>query len=193
MIELAADQDLSLTDDGGRPLTRVRMGLGWQQEPGSGPLGSGGRREVDLDASAYQFAGGELFDLVFFNNARTRDGSVVHLGDNKTGAGEGDDEAITVDLGRVHGPVDRIVLLVSSYHGHSLEWVWNAYCRLVDEAAEPEAELARFTLTEGVTQTGIVMATLVRSEAGWTLHAVGEGVDVTNPAQAAPRLRRFVG
>ena len=123
-----------------------------------------GRPEVDLDATALQFAGGQLFDLAFYNNLKTRDGSVEHLGDNQTGSGEGDDEAITVDLGRVHGPVDTILFLVSSYQGHSLKWVANAYCRLVDD--ETDEELARFTLTLSVTDTGAVLATLRRTSRG---------------------------
>ena len=84
---------------------------------------------MDLDATALQFTGSQLFDLAFYNNLKTRDGSVEHLGDNKTGSGEGDDEQILVDLSKVHGPVDTILFLVSSYQGHSLEWVANAYCR----------------------------------------------------------------
>ena len=98
-----------------------------------------------------QFADGALFDLAFFNHLSTRDGSVVHLGDNTTGKGEGDDELLTVDLSKVYNKVDSIVFLVSSYQGHSLEFIRNAYCRLVDDAG---TELARFTLTLGVRETG---------------------------------------
>ena len=120
------------------------MGIGWDQDAGAG-VARTGRPEVDLDATALQFTGGQLFDLAFYNNLTTRDGSVEHLGDNQTGSGEGDDEPILVDLAKVHGPVDTILFLVSSYQGHSLEWVANAYCRLVDD--ESDEELARFTLT----------------------------------------------
>ena len=118
------------------------MGIGWDKDAAPGRPAPGAP-EIDLDATALQFTGRQLFDLAFYNNLKTRDGSVEHLGDNLTGSGEGDDEQITVDLARVHGPVDTIVLLVSSYQGHSLEWVANAYCRLVDD--ETDEELARFT------------------------------------------------
>lgn len=117
MIELSRGQELAL--DG---VTKVRLGLGWDKLPNAGAAGSG-LPDVDLDASAVQFAGEQLFDLAFYNNLATRDGSVVHLGDNTTGRGEGDDEVITVDLGRVHGPVDTVFLVVSSYQGHTLEWI----------------------------------------------------------------------
>ena len=80
-----------------------------------------------------QLADGALFDLAFYNNLATRDGSVVHQGDNRSGSGAGDDESILVDLAKVYGKVDRIFFLVSSYAGHSLEWTDNAYCRVVTD------------------------------------------------------------
>ena len=66
---------------------------------------------------------------------------------------------ITVDLSRVYAKVDTIVFLVSSYQGHTLEWIDNAYVRLVDVTATRSVELARFTLTGGYPTTGMVMAT----------------------------------
>lgn len=176
MIALSPGQEWRLTTESGEPVTRVRLGLGWDQERNAGPLGFSAN--VDLDATAVQFRAGELFDLAFYNNLSTRDGSVVHRGDNLSGSGEGDDEQIDVDLARVHPPVDRIVLLVSSYQGHSLEWVANAYCRIV---GDDDVELARLTLTLGVPQTGLVMAVLVRGDDGWSVRAVGEGVAVSVP------------
>lgn len=186
MSVLGPGDDLALS------ATRLRMGIGWDADTGAGAAGF--RRAIDLDATAVQFADGKLFDLAFFGNLSTRDGSVVHLGDNRTGAGEGDDESITVDLDRVHGPVDTILFLVSSYQGHSLQWIRNAYCTLVDRGAgdaAAEVELARFTLTLGVPDTGLVMAKLVRS-GGWHLQAVGEPVSITKPSEGLERLARFL-
>jgi tellurium resistance protein TerZ len=188
VIELTKGQEWVLATDDGAPLGRLQIGLGWDKERTAGALGTGAP-DVDLDASAVQFAGGQLFDLAFYNNLQTRDGSLVHLGDNLTGRGEGDDEVITLDLDRVHGPVDAIVLLVSSYQGHTLEWVRNAYCRLVDDEG---VELVRFTLTGGVPQTGVVLATLSRDGAGWRLRAVGEGIAARVPTESVDALRRFV-
>jgi tellurium resistance protein TerZ len=169
--------------------TRIRMGIGWDHDEGAG-LARTGRPEVDLDATALQFTGTQLFDLAFYNNLTTRDGSVTHQGDNMSGSGEGDDESILVDLDRVHAPVDTIVFLVSSYQGHSLEWVANAYCRLVDDSSGEE--LARFTLTFSITETGAVLALLRRTPSGWRLQAVGEGVPITVPTQGLAKLRPFV-
>src|SRR3954469_20987154 len=154
---------MALTHDDGTPLGRLTMGLGWDKQPGAGFIGSGAA-DVDLDASAIQYAGDQLFDLAFFNHLETRDGSVVHLGDNISGRGEGDDEQITIDLARVYPRVDTMLFLVSSYQGHSLEWVANAYCRLVDE---DDVEIARYTLTQGVPRTGFVLAKMFREGDGW--------------------------
>jgi stress response protein SCP2 len=181
VIELGIGQEMALAG-------RLRMGVGWDKTPNAGPL-STGLRNVDLDASAVQFGGGRLFDIAFYNNATTRDGSVVHLGDNLTGAGDGDDEAITVDLGQVHRQIDTIFLLVTSYQGQTLQWVDNAYCRILDE---DDQELARITLTLGIPDTGVVMARISRDGEGWTLRALGEPVPVTIPTESETALSRLL-
>jgi tellurium resistance protein TerZ len=195
VIEMSAGQELSLASDE-RPLTKVRLGLGWDKERTAGAIGTGAP-DIDLDASVVQFTGDQLFDLAFYNNLQTRDGSIVHLGDNQTGRGDGDDEVITVDLSRVYAKVDAIVLMVSSYQGHTLEWINRAYVRLVDDAdeLEGERELARFTLTAGVPTTGMVMAKLTRDPehpGQWRLHAIGEGIRATIPTDAVNALRLFL-
>lgn len=188
MIELTKGQELVLATDDGRPRSRIQLGLGWDKLYTAGAMGTGAP-DIDLDATAVQFAGEQLFDLAFYNNLQTRDGSVVHLGDNLTGRGDGDDEVLTVDLDRVYQRVDTIVFLVSSYHGHSLEWIDRAYVRLLDEE---QVEFARFRLTAGVPETGLVMATLVRDEAGWRLRAIGEGIAVTVPTESVDKLRPYL-
>ena len=188
MIELGKGQEMPLEGSGGQPLTRLRMGLGWDKARTAGFIGTGAP-DVDLDASAVEFSGGQLFDLAFYNNLQTRDRSVVHLGDNLTGRGEGDDEVLTLDLDKVYEKVDTIFFLVSSYQGHSLEWIGNAYCRLVDE---DDVELARFRLTGGVPQTGLAMAKIFRDGEGWTMRAIGEGIALTVPSESVSALRPFV-
>ncbi len=188
MIELTRGQEMALETADGQPLTRLRMGLGWDKEPGAGFIGSG-QADVDLDATAVQFAGTQLFDIAFYNHLETRDGSVVHLGDNISGRGEGDDEQLTVDLSQVYPRVETILFLVSSYQGHTLDWIDNAYCRLVDGQ---DVELARLTLTEGVPRTGLVMAKLFRDGEHWRLRAIGQGVAVTVPTDSIDQLTRFL-
>ena len=188
VIELTAGQELALTAEDGTSLTKVQMALGWDHSPTAGFIGSGAP-PIDLDASAVQFAGGQFFDIAFFNNLATRDGSVVHLGDNTTGKGTGDDEVITVDLAKVYARVDTILFLITSYQGHSLEYIRNAYCRLVDDGG---TELARVTITLGVRETGLVMAKLTRAADDWTLTAVGTGVALKTPTDSIDALLPFV-
>ena len=188
MIELTPGQEVALNDDSGGPLGRLRMGVGWDKNPTAGFIGSGAP-EIDLDASAVLFGAGQVYDFAFYNNLATRDGSVVHGGDNTSGRGEGDDEELSVDLARVHPRIDTIVFLVSSYQGHTLEWVHNAYCRLVDEH---DVELARFTLSLGVPETGLAMAKIFRDGDGWRLRAIGEGIRVTVPTESLAALRPFL-
>ncbi len=180
-MDLVAGQELSVAG-------RLRLGIGWDKERTAGAMGTGAP-DVDLDASAVQFAAGQLFDLAFYNSLVTRDGSVEHLGDNKTGAGDGDDESLTVDLDKVHGPVDTIVLLVSSYQGHSLTWLNRGYCRVTDEAGD---ELATIKISGGPDTTGLVMATLRRGADGWVLRSVGEGVAITVPTQGLAKLNPYL-
>jgi stress response protein SCP2 len=181
VIELQIGQEIELAG-------KLRMGLGWDRVPNAGAL-SAGTRDVDLDASAVQFGGGRLFDIAFYNNTRTRDGSVEHLGDNLTGSGEGDDEVISVDLAQVHPQIDTIFLLVTSYLGQTLEWVANAYCRVLDE---DDVELARVTLTLGVPETGMVLARITRDGDGWRLRALGEPVPVKLPTESERALKRLL-
>ncbi|HEY3530978.1 MAG TPA: TerD family protein [Nocardioides sp.] len=192
MIELQRGDEMPLAREDGAPLGRLTMGLGWDKKPGAGFMSGANTPDVDLDASAVQFAGEQLFDLAFFNHLETRDGAVRHLGDNISGRGEGDDEQISIDLATVYPRVDTMLFLVSSYQGHSLEFVRNAYCRLVDENDE---ELARFTLTEGVPRTGFMMAKMFRdpdNADGWRLRAIGQGIAVKVPTESLDVLQRFV-
>jgi stress response protein SCP2 len=188
VLDLSKGQELVLATDDGQPLTRLQLGVGWDKAPTAGFIGTGAP-EIDLDASAVQFAGDQLFDLAFYNNLSTRDESVVHLGDNLSGRGAGDDEVVTVDLTKVYQRVDTIVLIVTSYHGHSMEWINNAYCRLVDGH---DVELARFTLTAGVPFTGLVLAKIFRDGAGWKLRAIGEGIPVKLATESVEALRPFL-
>jgi len=180
-MDLEAGQELLLTG-------RIRLGVGWDKERTAGAIGTGAP-DIDLDASAVQFANGQLFDMAFYNNLATRDGSVVHEGDNKTGAGDGDDESLVVDLDRVHGPVDTIVLMVTSYQGHSLTWLNRAYCRVTDDDG---AEITTVRISGGPDTTGLVLATLRRAAGGWTLRSVGEGVAITVPTQGLAKLTPFL-
>jgi stress response protein SCP2 len=189
-VSLLKGQRVSLRKDDGGSLTVVRMGLGWDPVKKKGMFGGGREVDIDLDASALLYSQRQPVDVVFFNNLRSKDGSIQHLGDNLTGAGEGDDESIIVDLQRVPASVDTIIFLVSSYRGQTFEQVANAFCRLIDQGSN--GELARYTLTGGGPHTGMVMAKVFRESGSWKLQAIGEGIAARTPKDALPQLDRFL-
>ena len=171
-INLTKGQSVSLVKQGGGTLTRVRMGLGWDAMKKKGMFGGMKTQSIDLDASAMLFdAGGRLVDQVWFQQLRSKDGSVQHTGDNLTGAGEGDDESIIVDLTAVPAGVQTMVFVVNSFTGQNFSQIENAYCRLVDETNQ--SELARYELTGSGTHTSQVMAKVSRDGSGWSLTAIG--------------------
>jgi stress response protein SCP2 len=182
-------QRVSLRKEDGVALTTVRMGLGWDAIKKRSMFGSR-QVEIDLDASALMFADQQPVDVIFFNNLRSKDGSVQHLGDNRTGDGDGDDESIVVDLTRVPAHVNAVVFIVTSYEGQTFEQVENAFCRLVDNTTN--GEMARYTLGAGGAFTGMVMAKVFRESGGWKLQAIGEGMQARTPIDAVPQLGRFV-
>lgn len=156
-------------------LTAVLVGLGWDTRTTTGA-------DFDLDASALLCgADGKVPSddyFVFFNNLKSPDGSVEHTGDNLTGAGEGDDEAVKVDLRTVPAEVQKIVFPVSIYEAdarsQSFGQVVNAFIRVVDQSNN--AELARYDLTEDAsTETAMVFGELYRNGAEWKFRAVGQG------------------
>src|SRR5690606_22176516 len=124
-------------------------------------------------------------------NLASKDGSIRHSGDNRTGMGDGDDETVLIDLPRVPVHLTSLVLIVTSYQGQTFEQVQNAFCRLIDQAGGG-GELARYTLAGGMPCTGMVMAKIYREGSGWKLQAIGEGMQARTPVEAVPHLARFV-
>lgn len=174
MVNLQKGQSVRLEKSGGGNLTRVAMGLGWDVRKAKGLKGlfGGGGGDIDLDASCLLFdANRGGIDQVWFQQLTSRDGSIVHSGDNLTGAGDGDDETINVDLTRLPSTVQTLVFTVSSFRGDTFDKIENAYCRLAD--LTNGQELARFNLSGSGSHTGQVMATLTRSGSDWTMKAIG--------------------
>jgi len=156
-------------------LTAVLVGLGWDVRLTTGV-------DYDLDASALlcDESGKVASDrnFVFYNNLTSPDGSVEHTGDNLTGEGEGDDEAIKVDLAAVPAEITKIVFPVSIHgaeqRGQSFGQIRNAFIRVVNQAGG--TELARYDLTEdAATETAMVFGELYRHGAEWKFRAVGQG------------------
>jgi tellurium resistance protein TerZ len=173
VVSLSKGQTVSLEKRGGGTLTRVRMGLGWDAVKKKGMFGKMKEQAIDLDASAMLFdSSGRLVDQVWFQQLKSRDGSVRHTGDNRTGAGDGDDESILVDLQAVPADVAQIVFVVNSFTGENFSQIENAFCRLVDSTAN-DAEIARYELTGSGTHNSQVMAKVSRAGNGWSMTAIG--------------------
>lgn len=175
-LSLQKGQSLSLTKQNGESLTNVRLGLGWDSAVPAkkGFFGGSKTVEIDLDASAILFdANGNHLDTVFFNQLTSKDGAVRHAGDNLTGAGDGDDETMTVNLPAVSPAVQNIVFVITSYSQQTFDMVQNAFCRVIDDSAAGSPEVARYSLTESGKNTAMVMSKLARTGTAWTFHAIG--------------------
>lgn len=171
-VSLAKGQKVSLVKSGGQSLTRVRMGLGWDAKKKKGLFGAK-NQEIDLDATCLVFdAQRELVDVVWFQQLQSKDRSIVHTGDNRTGVGEGDDESILVDLVNISPSAHTLVFVVNSFTGQNFTQIENATCRLVDSV--DESELARYELTGSGSHNAQVMAKVYRDGPGWTMQAVGQ-------------------
>lgn len=173
-VNLSKGQKISLEKEGGGALGKVTMGLGWDAIKTKGFLGFGSKSEaVDLDASVVMFdEANRPVDVIWFRQLRSKDGSVVHTGDNRTGAGDGDDEQVNVDLNAVPPSVKSLVFTVNSFTGQTFSQVENAYCRLVD--ANNGQEVARFNLSVQGPHSAQIMAKVYRHNGAWKMHAIGE-------------------
>ncbi|MBN3786333.1 TerD family protein [Burkholderia sp. Ac-20353] len=156
-------------------LTRILVGLGWDPRATDGT-------EFDLDASAFLLgASGKVrgdADFIFYNQLKSADGSVEHAGDNRTGAGDGDDEVIKVDLSRVPADIDKIAFTVTIHDADARKQnfgqVSNSFIRIVNETNS--AEIVRYDLAEDAsTETAMIFAELYRHNNEWKFRAVGQG------------------
>lgn len=188
-VDLRKGQKVVLRKDGGVKLTRISMGLGWDPVRKAGLFG-GRSKDIDLDASVIMYSGTQVKDVVYFGQLTSKDKSVQHTGDNLTGAGEGDDESVNVNLEAMSPQISTLVFIVTSYRGQRFDQVDNAYCRLVD--ATSGVELARFALAGGMPYTGIVMCTIAQQGGEWKLQAIGECINAKSPRDAVPQLGPFL-
>ena len=185
-VNLQKGQKISLEKEAGGTLTSVVMGLGWDVAKKKGLFGFGREQSIDLDASCFIFDdNNNPIDLVYFGQLASRDGSVQHSGDNRTGEGDGDDEQIAVALNRIPANVKTLVFTVSNYTGQNFSQVENAYCRLVD--GQTGKEIARYNLSAQGNHTAQIMAKVYRHNGEWKMHAIGENHSLPlSPRKAAP-------
>jgi tellurium resistance protein TerD len=173
-VDVTKGSSVALGKDGG--LSRVTVGLGWDPAP------RGAEDDFDLDASALALGADDLIIspqyFVFFNNLASPRNEIVHLGDNLTGEGSGDDEQIEVHLDGLSSSVVRIVFAVTihnaDYRHQSFGDVRNAFIRVADTGHG--RELARYNLsTDAATETSMLFGELYRADGGWRFRALGQG------------------
>lgn len=156
-------------------MTKMVIGLGWDVRATDGAA-------FDLDASAFLLgSSGKVrsdADFVFYNQAKSVDGSVEHTGDNLTGSGDGDDEQIIVDLSSVPADVEKIAICVTIHDAEARRqnfgMVSSAYVRCVN--ASGNAEVAKYDLSEDAsTETAMIFGELYRHSGDWKFKAIGQG------------------
>ncbi|MFN3200806.1 MAG: TerD family protein [Bradymonadia bacterium] len=175
-VSLSKGGNVSLSKEAGGGLTKVTVGLGWDERVTDGA-------DFDLDASAFILgSNGKVardVDFIFYNNLVSTDGAVEHMGDNLVGgAVESDDEQVKIDLSALGGNVDKIAICVTIHEAEgrrqNFGMVSNAYVRVVNET--DGKELARYDLSEDMsTETAMIFAEVYRRGNDWKFKAIGQG------------------
>lgn len=155
---------------------KFTIGLGWDTNASS--TGAA----FDLDASVFllgangKMIGDEYF--IFYNNTKSPDGAVVHTGDNQTGAGDGDDESVTVDLSKINAAVKEICIVVTIHDAESRKQnfgqVRNSFIRVYDNA---NTELVKYELDEDFSvETAVEFGRIYNKDGQWKFEATGSGM-----------------
>ena len=174
-VNLSKGQKVELTKNN-PGLSKILVGLGWDINRYDGGY------DFDLDAAAFLLgANGKVTsdaDFVFYNNLKHPSGSVEHMGDNRTGAGEGDDEQILIDLNAVPANIQKIDFTVTIYEADERQQnfgqVSNAYIHVLDETNS--RELIRYDLGEDFSvETAMVVGEIYRHQGEWKFNAIGSG------------------
>lgn len=192
-INLQKGQRISLKKEAPN-LKQLMCGLGWDVAKSEGLFGFlGVGQNVDLDASVLCLNDSNILekdkDIIYFGNLRHYSDAITHLGDNLTGAGEGDDEQIIVNLPQIPANISKLVFTVNIYDAFNrrqeFSQVKNAFVRLVDLGTKKE--IARYTLSGSQYQdcTGLILAEVYRQEDDWKMAAKGEGVRIKNLREIA--------
>ena len=176
-ISLKKEQKVDLTKSN-PGLSKILIGLGWDTNKYDGG------NDFDLDSSVFLLGADSKVtdggDFIFFNNLKHASGSVEHLGDNLTGAGDGDDEEIKIDLSKVPANIEKIAFTVTIYEAderkQNFGQVENAFIRVFDE--QNNKELIRYDLDEDFSvETAVIVGELYRNKGEWKFNAVGSGFE----------------
>lgn len=174
-INLTKGQKVDLTKDNPN-LTKILVGLGWDVNA----FDSGA--SFDLDTSVFMVGSNGKCptekEFIFYGNLEHSSGSVKHMGDNRTGEGDGDDEQIEIDLTKIPANIDKIAFTVTIYEAderrQNFGQVSNSYIHIQDMITG--ADLIRYDLGEDFSiETAIVVGELYRHNGQWKFNAIGSG------------------
>lgn len=193
-VSLQKGQKVSLSKENAG-LSKVLIGLGWDEVKVKKGFFAPKPQPIDCDASALLLTNGKLAnkgDIIYFGNLAHSSGTVQHMGDNLTGAGDGDDEQIIVDLANLPEKYDRIVLVVNIYQAVQRQQhfglIQNAFIRIVD--ARTNAEMCKYNLTENYSgMTAMIFGEVYRHNGEWKFNAIGQG---TNDPGLGELVNRYV-
>ncbi len=194
-VNLQKGQKVDLTK-GNAGLKRLIVGLGWDEaEKKVGFFGRKKGADIDCDASALVCgAGGKLLDkddIVYFGNLKHRTGAITHLGDNLTGAGEGDDEQLIVELNAIPESYEKIIFVVNIYkafeRNQHFGMIKNAFIRIVD--ADTKQELCKYNLSENYNNmTAMIFGEVYRYKGEWKFNAIGQPTQDKGLGELAARF-----
>lgn len=193
-VSLQKGQKISLSKDRAG-LSSVTVGLGWDASQKKRGLFSKKEVNIDCDSSAFLLKNGILCgkeDIVYFAHLKHSSGSVIHKGDNLTGAGEGDDEQIVVDLDKVPYDIDRIVFVVNIYKAierkQHFGMVKNAFIRIVDN--RNNSEICRYSLTDDYSGCmAMIFGEIYKHNNEWKFNAIGQGTTDSSITELASRFK----
>jgi len=194
-ISLQKGQKVSLSKNNAG-LSKVIIGLGWDEVPrGKGGFFSAKPQPIDCDASALILQNGKFIDktdVVYFGNLKHVSGTVQHMGDNLTGAGDGDDEQIVVDLSKLPEKYDKIIVVVNIYQAvqknQHFGLIQNAFVRLVD--GKTNVEILKYNLTEDYAgMTAMIFGEIYRHDGEWKFNAIGQGTNDPGIGELANRYK----
>jgi len=160
------------------------LGLAWDVTDGV---------NIDLDASCIVLdAQLQQVDLVFFNHLTSTDGAIQHGGDEREGDEKGDDESITVDLGKLSPNAQYLGFVINSYSGQELNDVHRASCRLYETATQRVVGSYDLSSDTGLDCTAFLMCVLYKRGNDWFMHAIGEGAAGRTAADNVDELQAFL-
>lgn len=204
-ISLTKGQKINLKKDNGSSLAKLMIGLGWDpvQPAKSGGGGffsslfsSDSAPDIDCDAFVILCKEGKLTDwdedCVYFAHKEHASGAITHMGDNRTGDGDGDDEQIMVNLEKVPADYDKLVFAVNIYrceeNKQHFGMIGNAFIRIVDQATGQE--FCRYNLSEKYDgMTAMLFGEVYRYKGEWKFNALGQG---THDASVSQVMKRFI-